>query len=417
MAGHRHNPGSVAGCQQGLQDLWTLLVGQHADHPVPRPRCQAMALGVGIELGPQGCGRRGVVGAVDQQRLAPPTQLLQPARPAGGRKAGANRGAVDRPAPLGQGLAQAQGHGAIGRLHRTRQTAGCPLAIDQQIASRVLSQGFDPVQLGTAGLGLGVQHGRHLGRLGSADRHRSRLQDTGFFGGDAGQIGAQKLTVIEADAGQADHPAVAVAGGGIKPAAQPHLEHHQGQTSLGKRQKRRRRHQLKRRQFMGPGHGRSPLKMAAQVGRSNRTGPQPDALGPAHQVRRGVQPGVDACCQQDLVHQGADRAFAIGAGHLHGRKLPLGMAELGQGRLQPLESQIDAAAAERFDQIGKVVVATTQHRRGGLSCWRQPQRPAEPVQSWRPPGADGAAGSPAAARSAPPSARPVPAAGPGQWRP
>ena len=65
------------------------------------------------------------------------------------------------------------------------------------------------------------------------------------------------------------------------------------------------------------------------------------------------------------MHEGADRPFAIGAGDLHRRKTPLGVTEVGQGSPQPLKPEIDPPAAERLNQIGKVVVAQgiagTQH--------------------------------------------------------
>ena len=366
MAGDRHDPSQITGGQQGPHDIWPLLVGQHADHPVARPRGQAVALGAGIQLGPQRRRRWGVVGAIKQQRHPPPTELLQATWPACCSKTGADRSSVERPAACGQGLAKPQGHGSVGRLHRTSQPAGAPLTIDQHIASGVLGQGINPAQLRPTGRGLSVQHGRHHGGLGGADRCRACLQHTRLFGRDAGQIGTQKLAVIEADAGQADHTAIAVAGGGIQPTAQPHLEHHQGQSGLGKRQKCRRSDQFKGCQPMGPCHGSGRLELAAQSCWGDRLGTKPNALGPALQVRRGIQPGPNPGRQQHPVHEGADRPLAIGAGHLNRRKAPLGMTEVGQGRLQPLKPEIDAPPAERLNQISKVVVAQgiagTQHR-------------------------------------------------------
>ena len=284
MAGDRHDPGQVTGGQQGLQDVRPLLVGQHADHPVARPRDKAVALGVGIQLGPQRRRCRWVVGAIKQQGHTPPTELLQATWPAGDCKAGTDRSAVDRPAAGGQGFSKTQGHSTVGRLHHPGQTAGGPLTIDQQIASRVLGQGIDPAQPRPACLGLSVEHCCHLGSLGGTDRHRSRLQHAGLLGRDAGQVGTEKLPMIKADTGQADHTAIAVAAGGIQPTSQPHLEHHQGQSGLGKGQKCRRSHQFKRCQTVRPGHGACRFKLAAQGCRGDRLGTKSNALGPAHQV-------------------------------------------------------------------------------------------------------------------------------------
>jgi hypothetical protein len=97
---HRHDPGPVTWCQEGRGYLRPLLIGQHAEQPVARAGGQAVALGIGVELRAQGEGGRQVVGAIEQQRLAAPAQLLQAAWPAGCCETAAYGWVVDRPAPL-----------------------------------------------------------------------------------------------------------------------------------------------------------------------------------------------------------------------------------------------------------------------------------------------------------------------------
>ena len=116
---------------------------------------------------------------------------------------------------------------------------------------------------------------------------------------------------------------------------------------------------------MALGDRRGGFQVAAQAWRGDRVLAKPDALGPAHQVRRGVEAGADAGGQQGLVHQGADRALAVGARHLHGGKAALGVAKLGEGGLEAIESQVDAAAAEGLDQVGEIVELSAH---GCFSC-------------------------------------------------
>ena len=78
-----------------------------------------------------------------------------------------------------------------------------------------------------------------------------------------------------------------------------------------------------------------------------------DPLAPTHQMGGGVEAGVDAGGQQAAVHQGGDRALAVGARHLNGCELVFGVTQLGEGRLEPIEAEVDPAAAEGFDQICK----------------------------------------------------------------
>jgi len=194
------------------------------------------------------------------------------------------------------------GHRGIDRLDGAGQAAGCPLcrrsawiaSADgaawgvgrqaQRTAGRAL-QGCDPVQRGAHCSSAGLEHGGNFGLLRPADRHTAWLQHSGLFGRDAGQIGAQILAVIQPQRCHPDHAAIGMAAGGIEPAAQSHLQHHQGQPGFGEGQKGGGRHQFEGCELVALGHLTGTAQMAAQHGSGDRVGPQPDALGPAHQVR------------------------------------------------------------------------------------------------------------------------------------
>ena len=243
-----------------------------------------MAGRLGVEFGPQGDGGGQVVGPIEQQGATAPAHLLQPAGPAGAGEAAADPRRVDRPAPLRQGPKHPQGHGAVARLHDSRQPQGPGVQI----------QGLHPVQLGPHRPGLGGENRRHSRVLGAAEGAGSRLEHAGLLGGNRGWIRPQNLGVVETDRGKADHAAVGMAGGGIEPAPQTHLQHHQLQFRCGKGQEGCGSYQFKRRQQVAAGGRRGPLQLAAQVGDANRPGSDQDPLAPAHQVGGGVEAGAQA---------------------------------------------------------------------------------------------------------------------------
>ena len=60
------------------------------------------------------------------------------------------------------------------------------------------------------------------------------MEHPGFFGGNGGCSGPEKLAVIKPDRAKADHAPIGMAGGGIEPAPQPHFQHHQGAARFSK---------------------------------------------------------------------------------------------------------------------------------------------------------------------------------------
>ena len=100
-------------------------------------------------------------------------------------------------------------------------------------------------------------------------------------------------------------------------------------------------------------------KLVAQGRFADGTGADADPLAPTHQMGGGVEASVDAGGQQAAVNQGGDRALAVGARHLNGCELAFGVAQLGEGGLQPIQAEVDPAAAEGFDQICKGIGAST----------------------------------------------------------
>ena len=162
--------------------------------------------------------------------------------------------------------------------------------------------------------------------------------------------------VIHADGGKGKHLPIRVHGGGIEPPTEPHLEHRQFNAGLGEGLEGGGGDQLERGEVVAEGHRLQILQQPAQLRRLDQPLGQPDALTPTEQMGGGVEPAADAGGAGDALHHRADRALAIGTGHLHSRKAPLRMAQLRQGRLQPLQPQVDPPAAEGGDQVAEGVV-------------------------------------------------------------
>ena len=343
MAGHGHDPGPIAWGQQDLQDFGARFVGEHAQHPMAPGLGSALVCRAPVQLQAQNFCRRRVVGPIQQEVMAAPGELLQAPRPAGLGKTGANGAGADGPAPLREGVQHAQGHGPI---------AGLDGAGDAQDPWAQI-QGFHPAQLGAAAGGPLLEHGSHLRALGRAQGGAARLEHPGFFGGNGGCSGPKKLAVIKPDRAKADHAPIGMAGGGIEPAPQPHFQHHQGAARFCKGAKGGSCHQLEGGELVALAQALQRQKLVAQGRFADRIFANADPLAPTHQMGGGVEARLDAGGQQAAVHQGGDRALAVGARHLNGRELALGMAQLGEGGLEPIQAEVDPAAAERFDQICK----------------------------------------------------------------
>ena len=54
-------------------------------------------------------------------------------------------------------------------------------------------------------------------------------------------------------------------------------------------------------------------------------------------MRRAVEAGLEPRGLQDRPQGCADRALAVGAGHLHGREALFGVSASGQGLMQPVK--------------------------------------------------------------------------------
>ena len=93
-----------------------------------------------------------------------------------------------------------------------------------------------------------------------------------------------------------------------------------------------------------------------------------DALMEAHQVRRGVDVHALAGGLQHGLEEGRHRALAVGAGDVDDRRQALlGMAELGQQRLDAAERQVDQPRVQRL-QLGQNVIA--RGHRGARLPWK-----------------------------------------------
>ena len=157
--------------------------------------------------------------------------------------------------------------------------------------------------------------------------------------------------MVEADGGQADHPAGGVAAGGIEATAQAHLQDRQLHRFRGQAIKGCGREQFKGGEVEGAGERAPADQVGAQLGGGDPALTQLQALTPAEQVGRAIHPVAQACFGQDRRQKRADRALAVGARHLHGGEAPLRLAAGRQGPGQAIEAQVHTPAGKGFKQI------------------------------------------------------------------
>ena len=234
-----------------------------------------MALGMAVQFAAQGLGGGQVVGAIEEQRLVAPAPGLQTAGPAGSGKALADGGPIQGPALGRQGLQHAQRHGTIAGLHLAGQSQAPAIEI----------QGLQPAQLGAHGAGPLVQYRRHLRVLGGAAGQRIGLEHGGLLGGDGRQAGAEPLLVIQTHRGETNHPPLRMAAGGIQAPPHTHLQHRQLHPRCSEGAEGRGGDQFKGAELELARDRLDALQQALQFAAGDRCVPQPDAFGPAHQVR------------------------------------------------------------------------------------------------------------------------------------
>ena len=157
--------------------------------------------------------------------------------------------------------------------------------------------------------------------------------------------------MVQADAGQANHPAIGVEGGGIEATAQAHLQDRQLHSFGRKAIKGGGREQFKGGEVEGTSDRTPAAQVGAQLGGGDPALAQLQALTPAQQMGGAVDAVVQTRLRQDRRQERADRSLAVGARHLHGGEAPLRMAPGRQGPGQPIEAEVDAAAGKGFEQI------------------------------------------------------------------
>ena len=200
------------------------------------------------------------------------------------------------------------------------------------------------------------------------------LEDAGLLIGDLLERVAEKLGVVDRDAGDDGGERMIDHIGRVQPAAeadfqQQHigrmareqqqadrggdLEHGDGRAGIGALAF------LQRRAELLVGHQHAFARLA-----------QAEALVEAHQMRRGIDVHALAGRFQDRAQEGDGGALAVGAGDMdHRRQLALGMIERGEQPLDAIERQIDALGMQR----GQPRDDRVNRRRHGGALTRAPE--------------------------------------------
>ena len=352
------------------------------------------------------------MGAIQQQGKASKLAPLQPPGPAGRRQTPLDGLGGNGPPQSVQGF---------GHRHRHRRVAALQVACQAQARAplRFCGQGLHPAQAAVPALRFLAQHLGHLGGLGAADGHPGPGHHCGLFAGNGRQVVPQQIAMVHADGPEADHRPLRVGRGGIQPSPHSHLQHHQGQPLGRKAIEGGGGQQLEGGEAMALADGLPAAQISAQGVWVDPGGFKLDAFAPANQVGRAIDAAAPARRQQDAMQLGGDRTFAIGACHLNGGKTPFGMATVGQGCLHPIQTQLDATAGERLQQVIQVNRGWKRTRGQGWLSQTERLRLAPsglpgPAPASRPFHGDGSIRSPGVARSARRGARRAPAAAPGR---
>ena len=155
----------------------------------------------------------------------------------------------------------------------------------------------------------------------AGDREAFRLKDAGLLGRDRLERRPQVLGVVECDV-RDDFDAQVEDVRGVETTAESHLADEQvdagareiveggaGQDLEFRRCTQLGRHITNGRLHLG--------EQCREVGLADRSLINLDPLGVGNEVRLGHQPDAIARHLQDARHHGADRAFAVGPGHLN----------------------------------------------------------------------------------------------------
>ena len=172
--------------------------------------------------------------------------------------------------------------------------------------------------------GADLDHVGGLARLRSHDAVHARLQDARLLEGDRGQAVAEETLVIERDRRQYRDDRALDHVGRIEPAAEPHLQQGCVRRRAAEGEKRRRRGDLEQRDRHVRVRPLTFLETGAQRIVLDQRARNPDALGEAHEVRRGVDVHAIAGALQAGAQRRHRRALAIGASDMdHRRQLAM----------------------------------------------------------------------------------------------
>ena len=173
------------------------------------------------------------------------------------------------------------------------------------------------------------------------------FDDAGLLAGDLPERVAQQRRVFEADVGNDAHDRQDEVRG-VEPSAQPRFDHGHLDVALREIVERERRGHLEEREFRRDHHVVVLVHEVHDLLLGDHLAVDADALAEILQVGRGEKPRAVAGL---LKHRGdhvRHGAFAVGARHVYGEEVALGVAQMTAERGDALQSRLVTRGARPF---------------------------------------------------------------------
>ena len=268
--------------------------------------------------------------------------------------------AGDPPASGAQHLHRLQHHGGVAELMLPQQGQGVGLALIQEalplqaVKLRRKPGEVRDAQAGAHLPGLLPEDLQHALPLLIGHRLAAGLEDPGLLGGDLLQGVPQHGGVIQADVHEHGSLGGSDDVGGVQPAAQAHLQHHDVTAPVGKPAQGRGGDELKLRGVVchGLGQGAEPGHQLRQLPVRNLLPVHLHPLVKAEEIGGGVKPCAIARGLENRGQHGRAAPLAVGAGDVDEFQPVLGPAQLLQQLLRPAEAGLGAEPLGPVD-IGK----------------------------------------------------------------
>ena len=342
-----------------LEETARVLAPQHAADEDDRPPVASGERGRRIRQRPTRvrivCAVQPKVGAPRSRPLGERSaaQRLKASRPDRGRHARGGGGLVDpqvvenvecgdRQASVGELVAaikrwRRQVHQSIAQLN----DKAAALFISVEIAAHELER---RIQLG----GFGLDCGKRFFRLAGDDNRTAALDDARLLPGDLGKLRPEQLEVVVVDWRDDADGRCGEDIRGVEAAAQTHLDDDQVGGVLGEGVVGDRRGDLEEADRLSLVRRLHLVDQAQELGVLDEPSCDADALGEAHEMRRGERVDLQPGRLGDGAQIGAGRALAVGSGDMdHRPHRKLGVAERGQQPLDATGGQVDQRRVQR----------------------------------------------------------------------